>query len=443
MANAPAVPSVALWRQLYATAQVLDAVRSGQSGTAAIETVAPELRPAVQALVFAAWRNAGRARALRALLAPKRPAAMVDALLCLALALVWREDDAAYDAFTLVNQTIEAAKRHANTARAASFINACLRRFLRERAALVAATDTDLESRWNHPDWWVRRLQRDYPDAWQDHLVAANHAGPMVLRVNRRHHAPQQYLALLAQARFAAHLQDDGAIVLERAVPVVRLPGFARGAVSVQDAAAQRAAPLLLQGWEGRDGLQLLDACAAPGGKTAHLLELSNARVTALEIDAVRARRITGNLQRLQLRADVVVADAALPATWWDGTQFDGILLDAPCSASGIVRRHPDIRWLRRETDIDQLARVQQTLLLTLWPLVRPGGRLLYCTCSVFHAEGQDQVQTFLAHNSDAQLLPSPGHLQPTSKSNRATLQDNQQRDQDGFFYALFGKSAG
>jgi len=214
----------------------------------------------------------------------------------------------------------------------------------------------------------------------------------------------------------------------------------------VQDAAAQLAAPLLLEGLlpaAGAAPLRVLDACAAPGGKTAHLLEFAGPaaiEVTALEVDAARSRRIDETLGRLGLSARVVVADAARPAAWWDGTPFDAILLDAPCTASGIVRRHPDVRWLRRESDTAQLAVQQAALLAALWPLVRPGGRLLYCTCSVFREEGSQQIDAFLAHNTDARLGASPGHLLPQSGANARAVPDNPSGDHDGFFYALLEK---
>ncbi|RYF52836.1 MAG: methyltransferase domain-containing protein, partial [Comamonadaceae bacterium] len=194
----------------------------------------------------------------------------------------------------------------------------------------------------------------------------------------------------------------------------------------------------------GAAPLRILDACAAPGGKTAHLLELagSGAQVTALDVDPARCARIHENLARIGLQAQVVAADAARPDAWWDGQQFDAILLDAPCTASGIVRRHPDVRWLRRESDIAQLAAIQAGLLRALWPLVKRGGRLLYCTCSVFRAEGEQQVQTFVAHNTEAVLLPSPGHLMPHGGANNDAVPDNGPGDNDGFYYALLEKSA-
>ncbi|WP_370680720.1 16S rRNA (cytosine(967)-C(5))-methyltransferase RsmB [Comamonas sp. GB3 AK4-5] len=445
--NAPAQP-VALSRQLSHVAQALQAIRSGQSGAAVLQAVPAALRPGVQALLFQVLRHLGRALALRALLAPKAPAPKVDALLCAALALAWDEAIAPYTPFTLVNQTVEAAK-HGPTARQAGFINASLRRFLREREALVAQTDSDLQARWNHPLWWITRLQREYPTQWQQILEANNAHAPMALRVHAQKSTPAQYLQALNAIDLKATAFGAHGVQLAKAQPVDALPGFAQGLVSVQDGAAQLAAPLLLQGMdlEGDRALQVLDACAAPGGKTAHLLELGGERlqVTALEVDAVRAQRIHGTLERVGAKAQVLVADAGQPAQWWQqangGQPFDAILLDAPCTASGIVRRHPDVRWLRRESDVAQLAAIQSQLLDTLWPLLRPGGRLLYCTCSIFQAEGAAQVKAFLMRNTEARLLPSPGHLIPGTWSVDGPLPDNGAGDHDGFFYALFAKA--
>ena len=431
---------IPLWRQLSATAAVVKAVGEGASGTASVDNVPSDLRPGVQALAFQVWRNLGRAQALRKKLASRPPPPAVDALLCVALALAWNPADAPYDMFTLVNQTVEAAKRSPATKPQASFLNACLRRFLRERDDLVAATDADPVAFWNHPAWWIKRLQQEHPAQWREILQAANHHAPMTLRVNLRKTSPTDYLAKLKQAGITASAGLDAAIVLERPVGVQQLPGFEQGWVSVQDAAAQMAAPLLLQGLAGGANLRILDACAAPGGKTGHLLELTEGQVLALEIDPSRTERISQNMERLGLHARVVTADAVQPQGWWDGQPFDAILLDAPCTASGIVRRHPDVRWLRRESDIAQLAGIQKRMLQTLWGLLRPGGRLLYCTCSLFQAEGAGQVQTFLTHNTDAVLLPSPGHLMPRSVAKGQVVPDNEPRDHDGFYYALLQK---
>jgi 16S rRNA (cytosine967-C5)-methyltransferase len=429
-----------LWLQLQAVVQVVQAIRRGQSGTAALEAVASGIRPGVQALSFEVLRALGRAQGLRKLLAPRLPPPQVDALLCTALALLWRNTDAHYDAFTLVNQAVECAKRTPAIKAQAAFLNACLRRFLREREALVLQTDADPVARWNHPAWWVAQLRTDWPDQWQSILTQADLHPPLVLRVNARRGTPAHYLAMLQCAGMQARLTGQYGVTLESPCAVGQLPCFLEGWVSVQDSAAQLAAPLLLSGLVADRPLRVLDACAAPGGKTAHLLEISQSVVTALEIDPARCARIHETLARLGLHATVIAADAADVASWWDGESFDAVLLDAPCSASGIVRRHPDIRWLRRSTDIAQLAALQGRLLARLWPLLKPGGHLLYCTCSVFRAEGEQQVQAFLASNSQAVLLPSPGHLLMRPNATSVSPADNPPCDHDGFYYALLQK---
>ena len=431
-----------LWRQLQAVAATLQAIRSGTSGTAALDAVSTELRPGVQALVFHVLRSLGRAQALRELLAGRTPPPPADALLCTALALAWREQDAPYEVFTLVNQAVEAAKKGAATQAQARFINACLRRFLRERDALVAATDKNPVAKWNHPAWWIERLRKERPADWQAILTANNRHAPMTLRVNARRSGVAPYLKQLKDAGVSAVAAGRAGVTLEQPRPVQALPGFAEGLVSVQDGAAQLAAPLLLTGLRSDAALRVLDACAAPGGKTAHLLEFADCEVTALDVDPLRCERIHHNLQRLGLQARVLAADAAQVPAWWDGQLFDAILLDAPCSASGIVRRHPDVRWLRRESDIAQLGAIQSRLLKALWGVLKPGGRLLYCTCSVFRAEGDDQIQTFLKHHTEATVLPSPGHLMPVPRANGADVPDNAIGDHDGFYYALLEKRA-
>ena len=435
-----------LWRLLQATATALLAVRSGVSGTAALNQVEAVLRPGTQALLFQVLRSLARAEHLRRQLAARAPPPQADALLCVALALGWRLEDAPYEVFTLVNQAVEAAKRNPAAKAQAAFVNACLRRFLREREVLVARADHDPLALWNHPAWWIQRLQQDHPAHWQQILQADNRHAPMTLRVNARKSTVADYLAQLEAAGIAASANGRFGIRLQRALPVHLLPGFGTGVVSVQDAAAQMAAPLLLDGLDimRPDGaaLRVLDACAAPGGKTAHLLELGDCHVTALDIDPVRCERIGQTLDRVGLQALVLAGDAAQPAGWWDGESFDAILLDAPCTASGIVRRHPDVPWLRRETDVAQLAAIQTRLLGALWPLLKPGGRLLYGTCSVFRSEGSGQIQTFLAHNTRARLLPSPGHLLPLFDAKHGAVPDNQATDHDGFFYALLEKRA-
>lgn len=431
-----------LWRQLQATAAMLQAVQQGQSGTTALDGVPAPLRAGVQALSFAVLRSLGRAQALRKLLAPRTPPAPADALLCTALALLSHPEGAFYDTFTLVNQSVEAAKKTTVIKSQASFINACLRRFLREREALVAEIGHDATARYNHPQWWITQLKNDWSAHWQAILAANDQQAPLTLRVNTRQVSRDDYLLRLREAGLVAFPVAQSGLTLATAVAVQQLPGFADGWVSVQDAAAQLAAPLLLSGFKHHEPLRVLDACAAPGGKTAHLLESENVSVTALDIDASRCERIHQNLQRLGLTAQVMAFDAADLSAWWDGVPFDAVLLDAPCSASGIVRRHPDIRWLRRQTDIGQLVAIQSRLLTALWRVVKPGGRLLYCTCSVFKAEGSSQVEAFLAHNIQAKLLTSPGHLLPGAAAQANSPMDNSSTDHDGFYYALLEKSA-
>jgi 16S rRNA (cytosine967-C5)-methyltransferase len=428
-----------LWQQLQACAQALQAVLQGRNHSQALTPVDPRLRPAAQALLFAVLRQWGRTLAVKKRLVQRQPSAEANALLCVGLALVLQEDQAMYPAHTLVSQLVEAAKRHPATKAQAAFINACVRRFLREREALMAQTNSLPSAQWNAPEWWIQAIRLDHPEDWQALLQVSLQAAPMAVRVNTR---------LISRDALQSHWRAQGidtevsgevGLLLRQARGVHNLPGFQEGWWSVQDLGAQLAAPTLLQGLQAAagQGLRVLDACAAPGGKTAHLLEMSDADVLALDIDAARCQRIEENLQRLHLKAQVRAADAAHPSTWWDGQAFDAILLDAPCTASGIVRRHPDIPWLRRASDVAGLAKQQQALLQALWPLVKPGGRLLYCTCSLFKQEGQGQIDSFLVNNTQARLLPSAGQLKPASSANPAGVLDNGLRDHDGFFYAL------
>jgi 16S rRNA (cytosine967-C5)-methyltransferase len=441
-ADRPVPNAPTLATQLRWTAHCVLAVEQGRSLSEVLPQIASALRPGVQALTFQTLRQLGAARALGRLLAQRAPAAPVLALLHSALAvLLGDEKGQHYQPHTVVDQAVEAAKQQRNTSMQAGFLNACLRRFLREREALCGQLQDDPVARWNHPLWWVERLQRDHPGHWAAILQANNVPGPMALRVNRRRVARDAYRAQLEAVGLTASLVGDDGLVLSAAQPVERLPGFALGHVSVQDAAAQMAASLLLDGrsWSVAD--RVLDACAAPGGKTAHLLERADLDLLALDVDAQRCTRIHDNLRRLGLSAEVRCADAANPAGWWDGRAFDAILLDAPCTASGIVRRHPDVRWLRRASDVAQLVAVQRQLLERLWPLLKPGGRLLYCTCSVFQAEGSEQVNAFLLHHTDAVLQPSPGHLLPGTAAAHGEFNDNVPGGYDGFFYARIDKA--
>ena len=448
-APAPTPISPPLQRLLLQVADAVQAVREGQSLTDVLARCPAELRPGTQALSFEVLRRLGGAQAARALLAPKNPPPRVDSLLVCALALLWPVARPAYAEHTVVDQAVEAARKRAPAS--AGFVNAVLRRFIREREALVQAAERDPQGAYNHPPWWIERVRQDWPTQWQAVLRANNEHPPMSLRVNARRGSAQAYAERLAGLGIAARpigpLAPQG-LVLERPQPVTALPGFAEGEASVQDAAAQLAAPLLLEPHQDLapvpPGARVLDACAAPGGKTAHLLELRpDLELLALDADAGRLARVQDNLNRLQLRAALKAADARDTAAWWDGRPFDAILLDAPCSASGIVRRHPDVRWLRRPGDIGSLAQIQAQLLAALWPTLKPGGRLVYATCSIFKAEGQSQVDAFLQRHGDARAVEVKGvtgHLLPLA-DNVSQAAAAQASMVDGFFYALLLKN--
>ncbi|RZU00599.1 16S rRNA (cytosine(967)-C(5))-methyltransferase RsmB [Rivibacter subsaxonicus] len=448
----PGPSSLPLATLLIHAADAVAAVLRGRSLNEALAAVPAPARPGTQALAFEALRRLGLAQALRRSLVPRAPPPWVDALLLVTLTLATPDAQADaqaphYEAHTLVSQAVEAAKRRAPAQ--ARLVNAVLRRAQREDLA-AAAIAADPVARWNHPQWWIDRLQRDWPQQWQALLLANNRRAPMTLRVNARQDSADHYLKRLAEAGIGASMPQDAlarhAVQLDAPVPVPALPGFGDGAVSVQDLAAQWAAPLLLgPAFDGdtplAPGSRVLDACAAPGGKTAHLLELADLELLALDSDPQRLRRVDETLSRLRLTAHTRAADARDVAGWWDGRPFDAILLDAPCSAAGIVRRHPDVRWLRRDSDIATLAATQAGLLDALWTLLRPGGRLVYATCSVFRAEGEHQIDAFLQRAPDAWLRPSPGHRLP--------LADNPEQaslaaaGHDGFFYARVDKRAG
>ena len=438
-----------LARLLEQTADAVQAVRAGKSLTDVLARLPADIRPGVQALSFHTLRWLGSATVARERLVPKPPAPNVDALLVTALALLWPGEPLPYAEHTLVDQAVTAAQRRIPAA--AGFINAVLRRFLRERDALVQAVRVTPLGAYNHPLWWIERIKADWPAEWQGLLTTANERPPMTLRINARRGTGAAYVQrLAAHLKGATLLEDPGlrgqAVVLTEPCPVQQLPGFAEGELSVQDAAAQRAAPLLIGEGEYTlaKGARVLDACAAPGGKTAHLLELAELDLLALDSDPVRLTRVQDTLNRLQLKARLKAGDARDPRGWWDGKPFDAILLDAPCTASGIVRRHPDVRWLRRADDVAALARIQAEMLQALWPLLAPGGRLLYATCSVFKAEGQHQIDAFLQRLGPGVALlqeQSPGHLLASRDNSPQGVPGHSPALQDGFFYALIQKT--
>jgi 16S rRNA (cytosine967-C5)-methyltransferase len=286
---------------------------------------------------------------------------------------------------------------------ARGLVNGVLRNFQRQREQLLQQAEADEEGYWLHPRWLINALRESWPDDWQAILQANNQAPPMTLRVNLRQIRREDYRQHLQSAGIAAIAspQTPTALYLAKPVDVQELPGFSQGLVSVQDEAAQQAASLL----QLQDGQRVLDICAAPGGKTGHILEAAAVEVVALDVDARRLQRVGGNLSRLGFTAELLCGDAAQPDAWWDGRPFDRILLDAPCSASGVIRRHPDIKLLRRATDISPLVKVQANILSQAWTLLKPGGILLYATCSVLAAENEQQIQAFVAKHKNARLL--------------------------------------
>jgi 16S rRNA (cytosine967-C5)-methyltransferase len=396
---------------------------------------------AAQNLAYGVLREAGRLRFFLAQLTqrPVQPDALTGHLL-----VGLHELDAGLSpAYAAVNETVDVAARRYPHARA--FVNAVLRNFQRQRETLEQAARRNPEALWNFPNWWLQRLQTEYPSNWQDIVRQLNARPPMTLRVNLRRITRDDFCAQLTAAGIEYRLPDGdpagAAVILKIPLPVAELPGFAAGLVSVQDLGAQWAAPLL----DVAAGMRVLDACAAPGGKTGHLLETANLDLLALDSDAGRLGRVRENLDRLGLSNQpgstvrLLAEDAGNPERWWDRKPFDRILLDAPCTASGVVRRHPDGKWLKRAEDMQHLAREQAGLMEALWPLLQPGGKMLYATCSLFKAENSEQISTFLARHADARIEPvasaSPGEtpLMPT------TLLPSE--DMDGFFYARLLKT--
>ena len=412
-------------------AHVLTKVEAGQALPAALADVfnrhslSPASRGAIQDITYRSMRRWACANALVALLASKPPSpTRLNALICCALALL-SDDPPPYTEHTLVDQAVEACAQDPELSRAKGMVNAVLRRFLRERDSLLKAVLRDDEARLNYPRWWIEAMRREWPQQAESVLAAGNREPPLTLRVNARKTNIDAYLDQLAGAGIVATRIGDYAVKLERALPVAQIPGFAEGLVSVQDAAAQLAAPLL----QVEEGMRVLDACAAPGGKTGHLLELANCDVLALDHDAQRLNRVSDNLKRLSLHAKLQAGDASASG-WWDGQPFDRILADLPCTASGIVRRHPDIRWLRRREDSRQLAERSAAILDNLWGMLRPGGLLLIATCSLWPEESELQAQAFV-YKHNAVRLEAPGQLLPRADA---------ASDHDGLFYALLRK---
>ena len=415
---------------LLRAAEVITAVSEGRTLDAALATCwqrhtpIPSQRGAIQDMAYGTLRAYGRGDfILRRLLRAPLGDPYLHALLLVAL---HRLDTRSEDRHTTVDQAVNAAATLAH-GKFRALANAVLRNAIRQRHELRTALEEDEVARWQHPQWWITAVRSAYPDTWQGILEAANQHPPMTLRVNRRHGDAAAYVARLAECGLNARALDGTAVLLEKPQAVDALPGFAEGHASVQDWGAQRAAGLL----DPAPGMRVLDACAAPGGKTAHLLESGDLQLTALELDPKRALRIEDNLRRLHLSAAVKTADCVDLGRWWDGKPYERILADVPCSASGVVRRHPDIKWLRRAADIGAFATSQQRILDALWLTLAPGGKILYCTCSIFPQENGAQVAAFVGRHADAVRVDIDG--QPE-------LQLIPGPEQDGFYYALLQK---
>ena len=417
---------------LYHSAKLVADVIEGESLTARYELLlranpewASGVRGAIRDLVWGTLRDYGRGDVtLRQFLDRPLPLPL-HALLLIA---VYRLEQRPAQAHTLVNQSVEAAARMVPGLK--GVVNGVLRNVVRQSARIPDWCTEDPVARYAYPVWWSERVLREYGSEGGAVLAMGNIHPPMSLRVNRRRATVEVFLSELADVGIATRRLDNDALLLEHPLPVSKLPGFAEGRVSVQDVGAQWAAH-----WLGaRDGERVLDACAAPGGKSAHLLELADVELTALEIDPVRAERIGVNLARLGLSADVRVGDCCALDTWWDGRPFDRILADVPCSASGVVRRHPDIKWLRRASDIDGFVAQQANIIDTLWHTLAIGGTMLYVTCSVFGDENHRQIERFLARHPDAELFD------PQTQRNRSLLPTT---NHDGFYYARLRKKNG
>jgi 16S rRNA (cytosine967-C5)-methyltransferase len=420
--------------QLAAGAVVQQVLANGRNLDQALDeslrnkdTWIPAQRAALQDLSYGTLRYFGGLHAiLKTLLHRSLPDERVQFLLLVALYQLQYGKSAQH---AVVDHAVRAAQ--ALNPRVGGLVNAILRNFLRNRTVLLEQAGQHAEGKYSYPQWWIDELNEQYGERAAGILEAGNQRPPMTLRVNQRQNTTAEYLKLLERENISALRIEPDALQLDKPVSVDKLPGFFAGLVSVQDAGAQYAAYLL----DVHDGMRVLDACAAPGGKTAHILERAVPEMVALDKDAKRMHLVEENLRRLGLAAQLVIGDAAKPEEWWDGEPFKRILADVPCSASGVVRRHPDIKWLRRRTDIAGFAAQQLDILRALWRLLAQDGKLLYATCSVFQQENGHVVEAFLAHQPDARRLP----ITLPDDMNGQLLPDGRH---DGFFYALLQKNA-
>ena len=394
-----------------------------------------EMKGVVQSLLYTTVRHRAKVELLLGKLVKKPPQENTKALLYIALALLLEGKE---KAFTVVNQAVDAAKMNAETAWSSGFINAVLRNFLRSRSQLTTSFKTNLSAQFNAPGWWISKVRQAYPNQWRGILSTQNKQPPLTVRVNRSKISVSDFLLKLEQNGLTGKQVGSWAVVIEPACPVNKIPGFFEGLCSIQDAGSQLVTELLTL----KEGDRVLDACAAPGGKSAQLLETYKLDLTAMEIDPKRAPRIKDTLSRLNLNAKIVVGDASDESCVEKLGDFDAIVLDAPCTASGIVRRHPDIVWSRRPEDVALLAQRQRKILETLWKRLPYGKDLLYIVCSLFPEEGPEQIKCFLEKHPEAHLKGTPLapdgvlRLLPTEQEADKNLPTNH----DGFFYALLTK---
>ena len=431
VSNNPRAVAVGILQQVLAQGQSLSAQLPE-----ALEGLALERRALTQELCYGTLRWLPRLEWLLGQLLDKPLKAKDQDVHLLALLGLYQLGFMQIPPHAIVSETV-AVTTTLNKPWARGLINALLRRYQREQSAWESALAKDPVAHSAHPAWLLQLLQRAWPKDWEAIVQANNQRPPMTLRVNRRQASRDDYLQQLQQQGIAAtatpHAPDG--LTLARPQGIEQLPGFASGRASVQDAAAQLAATLLAT----EAGMRVLDACAAPGGKTGHILECSDpAEVVALDVDEQRLARVAQNLARLGLSATLLSADAATPSAWWDGKPFERILLDAPCSASGVIRRHPDIKSLRRAGDIATLVTLQATILDALWPLLAPGGMLLYATCSILPEENHQQLASFLARHGDAQEQVIDAAWGQAAAIGRQILPN--QDGMDGFYYACIRK---
>ncbi len=432
---------------LRAAAVITRVLREGRSldqalaaETKGVKT--PQALGAIQDLAYFGMRNLGRGQVLtrlisgKALLSPEP----LNELMALGFGLLWDDKNPKYTAHTVVYQMVYACTGSEQFARAKGLANACLRNFLRDAQTWRSKALEDPLAQHNLPTWWVEKLKASHPQHWETVLAQAQSHPPLVVRVNSRSCSAEAYIEQLNAAGMEARVIGEQAVLLAKPVPVSALPGFDLGQVSVQDSAAQLAAQLL----NPQSGQRILDACAAPGGKTGHLLELADIDLMAIDSSPQRLDKVEDNIRRIaptltgQWNLRLKVAQAELPETWWDGVPFDGILADVPCTGSGVVRRHPDIPWLRRPDDLAKLSQIQHKILNALWSTLKPGGTLLLVTCSIFPEEGPLLAKAFLDNHSDALAHTAPGWVLPVEPANPDQGFD---ASPDGFFYAKFEKS--